>query len=261
MNRKNNKKGFTLIELLAVIIILAVIALIATPIVLNVVDNAKKQANKNSVYGLIDASKLYYAESMLDESKSSKVNGSINLIDEIKISGDKPDSGSVYIDNTGNIALAVVYDKVCYKKNFSENEITESSDVDNCSLNAVQPPQVLKYYEFGLPTTSSSTNFQDVITSSGSNTFIQKEGEQLSVCIYRNNTLECFKNNNFSEEGQHLQSVFGADRCYSEGFNMSCIDHASGHNCDVYGDGYATCGDDANRHSCSVDADGIVDCY
>ena len=38
------KKGFTLIELLAVIIILAIIALIATPIILNVVDDAKKSA-------------------------------------------------------------------------------------------------------------------------------------------------------------------------------------------------------------------------
>lgn len=38
------KKGFTLIELLAVIIILAIIALIATPIILNVVDDARKSA-------------------------------------------------------------------------------------------------------------------------------------------------------------------------------------------------------------------------
>ena len=42
------KKGFTLIELLAVIIILAVIALIATPVVLNVVENARVEAAKNS---------------------------------------------------------------------------------------------------------------------------------------------------------------------------------------------------------------------
>ena len=47
-----NKKGFTLIELLAVIIILAVIALIATPIVLNVIESARKSANKDSAYGL-----------------------------------------------------------------------------------------------------------------------------------------------------------------------------------------------------------------
>ena len=38
------KKGFTLIELLAVIIILAIIALIATPIVLNVINDARKSA-------------------------------------------------------------------------------------------------------------------------------------------------------------------------------------------------------------------------
>ena len=37
-----NKKGFTLVELLAVIVILAVIALIATPIVLNLIKTAKK---------------------------------------------------------------------------------------------------------------------------------------------------------------------------------------------------------------------------
>ena len=38
------KKGFTLIELLAVIIILAIVALIATPIILNVIEDARKSA-------------------------------------------------------------------------------------------------------------------------------------------------------------------------------------------------------------------------
>ena len=38
------KKAFTLIELLAVIIILAIIALIATPMILDVVDNVKTTA-------------------------------------------------------------------------------------------------------------------------------------------------------------------------------------------------------------------------
>ena len=34
-----NKKGFTLIELLAVIVILAIIALIATPIILGIIND------------------------------------------------------------------------------------------------------------------------------------------------------------------------------------------------------------------------------
>ena len=44
MNKKIiNKKGFTLIELLAVISILAIIAVIATPNIVTLVDNSKKQ--------------------------------------------------------------------------------------------------------------------------------------------------------------------------------------------------------------------------
>ena len=42
-------KGFTLIELLAVIVILAIIALIATPIILNIISDTKEESNKRSV--------------------------------------------------------------------------------------------------------------------------------------------------------------------------------------------------------------------
>ena len=134
-----NKKGFTLIELLAVIIILAVIALIATPIVLNVVDNARKSANKDSAYGLLDSAKLYYMESLLDESKSL----SGNLIDKINVSGRKPDSGTVYINNRGEIALAVVYDKVCFTKNYEAADLTESDDINNCKIKVVYKDSIL----------------------------------------------------------------------------------------------------------------------
>lgn len=44
-----SNKGFTLIELLAVIVILAVIALITTPIVLGIINDAKEAANLRSV--------------------------------------------------------------------------------------------------------------------------------------------------------------------------------------------------------------------
>lgn len=42
------KKGFTLIELLAVIVILAIIALIATPIILGIINDAREKANERS---------------------------------------------------------------------------------------------------------------------------------------------------------------------------------------------------------------------
>ena len=53
----NLKRGFTLIELLAVIIILAIVALIATPIILDVVDDARKSAGlseSNMIYSSIN---------------------------------------------------------------------------------------------------------------------------------------------------------------------------------------------------------------
>ena len=44
-----SNKGFTLIELLAIIVILAVIALITTPIILNIINQSKEAANLRSV--------------------------------------------------------------------------------------------------------------------------------------------------------------------------------------------------------------------
>lgn len=65
--KKMNKKGFTLIELLAIIVILAIIAVITVPIILNVIDNAKKGAAKNSVAGYAKAIELAHTEWMYDK--------------------------------------------------------------------------------------------------------------------------------------------------------------------------------------------------
>ena len=48
------KKGFTVIELLAVIIILAIVALVATPIVLNVIDTAEKSAAESEINMIVN---------------------------------------------------------------------------------------------------------------------------------------------------------------------------------------------------------------
>lgn len=63
---KKNMKGFTLIELLAVIVILAVIALIATPIIMNVINDAKKGANKDATFGFAKAVETSIALKMID---------------------------------------------------------------------------------------------------------------------------------------------------------------------------------------------------
>ena len=55
------KKGFTLIELLAVIIILAIVVLIATPIILNVIDDARVSAGRSEANMILSGINNYCA--------------------------------------------------------------------------------------------------------------------------------------------------------------------------------------------------------
>ena len=73
-------KGFTLIELLAVIVILAIIALIATPTILGVVEDARKGAAESSILGWIDAVEKQGMINELDENTANDlVNGTYNV--------------------------------------------------------------------------------------------------------------------------------------------------------------------------------------
>ena len=93
------KKGFTLVELLAVIVILAIIALIATPMILNVIENAKKGASKSSALGYIDA----IEKSILEEELKGNIIDKNKVYDVsdltfINIKGDKPTEGWVQLE-------------------------------------------------------------------------------------------------------------------------------------------------------------------
>jgi len=120
---KMNKKGFTLIELLAVIVILAIIALIATPIVMNLITKARKSAAQDSAYGLVKAAETHYAEALLDNQGEGfpttvftceKVDGA-NVCKttaaagetavELKFNGTKPSAGTVTINSDGEVSL------------------------------------------------------------------------------------------------------------------------------------------------------------
>lgn len=98
-----NKKGFTLIELLAVIVILAIIALISTPIIIGVIDKARIKSAENSAYGIIDAARLAYTESIMSGATISS--GSVT---SLKVSGDKPTAGTFTIGSDGTISITGV---------------------------------------------------------------------------------------------------------------------------------------------------------
>ena len=98
---KEKNKGFTLVELLAVIVILALIALIATPIILNVINDAKKQAAKDSAYGYMDAVEKYIVSSELeDKSIKDRTYRVEELNKKISVKGSTPDNGNIEIKNS-----------------------------------------------------------------------------------------------------------------------------------------------------------------
>ena len=63
------KKGFTLIELIAVLVIMAIIALIVTPLVMSIIRKAKISARKRSVDAYGRSVELAIASYLLDNGK------------------------------------------------------------------------------------------------------------------------------------------------------------------------------------------------
>ena len=70
------KKGFTLVELLAVIVILAVIALIATPMILNLIENVRYQSFTKSMIGYEKQAEIAIA---MDSSITSFETGDLKI--------------------------------------------------------------------------------------------------------------------------------------------------------------------------------------
>lgn len=114
---KKNSKGFTLIELLAVIVILAIIALIATPIVLNLIDKARAGAAQDAAYGVRKAAQLYYSTKMIEDPEgfytqvTFECNGTacVNKADtegkdKLELDGTVPSAGEIVIASDGTIS-------------------------------------------------------------------------------------------------------------------------------------------------------------
>ena len=104
------KKGFTLIELLAVIVILAIIALIVTPVISKVINGAKQRTAVVGSQNYVDSVNKTYALSMLDSKYDYLKDKDIletgfddNELNEIEVSGKKPTYIKIEYDKTKNV--------------------------------------------------------------------------------------------------------------------------------------------------------------
>jgi len=131
------KKGFTLIELLAVIVILAVIALISTPIIIGLIDDARKEAFKNSAYGIIDAGEILYAKEMMNGT-NEEVTFTYNEDGEessptgkkLDYNGTKPQNGQIKVNKEGQVAIAIHNGTYCAEKGYNDGEVIISDKTE-----------------------------------------------------------------------------------------------------------------------------------
>jgi len=170
------KKGFTLVELLAVIIILAVIALIATPIVLDVVESSRKSAFESSTYGIVDTIKLKTAENMLAGLPKTKTY--TFPTEELEMGGEQPKGGSAQVDSSGRIAIAIHNGDLCAIKEFTEGVVrVVEYESSTCiiPLEVVYTPGTLLKIQLG----EGSNNV-------GNFYVLEDNGEELKLIMDRN---------------------------------------------------------------------------
>lgn len=185
------KKGFTLLELLAVVIVLAIIAIITTPVVLNVVESSKKSAFKTSINNMI---KLLRTE-MYGQSDLEKIytvqNGVIHP--NMNLSGKIDGTGVVQIDTNGNIYFCLNHSDGYYA-------IKEYSDIDyyvkegTCSeMNIVNSDKsgatVPEMGRFMVPITWNGTEWikADIENPTGEyNWYNYEEGKWANAAIVKN---------------------------------------------------------------------------
>ena len=231
-----NKKGFTLIELLAVIVVLAIIALIATPIVMNTIKNAKKGAAERTADNYIKQVETAVAESRIDGTKIA--NGTYNIQPDgnlcptagcgendkdkitIDMSGNKPSGGTIKISNGGvskeGITMIVGDYDVKYNQEKNKYEATEKGNTSLiCNLQEGTSQTTGAKYICHL---DSDRTFYVLETSEENVSLIMDRNftddtiSTIAWCIDGGSDNTTCKNINSKEEGtplKHIQDTFG----------------------------------------------------
>ena len=241
-------KGFTLIELLAVIVILAIIALIATPIILGIINDSKKQSSMRSAELYLKSAELAIARKNLTEELGNTectVQQSGNLVCtgvtgevQVDVDGTRPEAGSKITFTNGKITNLSSY-KVENTKYKLENGSLKVDDGAGEEANSTT-----MYYSYDLSGTINVTAAPAEPSTeppTGKNVYIGyniSEGKVSAayICFKRNGEQYCLKGydtNAFSDNTDVLRGAF------SDIANTSAcdLDDDDERNCELRDDG------------------------
>ena len=178
--------GFTLIELLAVIVVLAVIAMITTPIVFGVINTAKK--------GSAEQSTVAYAKAVEDTiaiaamNNKSYANRDDYLYDEIKadVSGSTP-TGGVYALKDG-IVTRGIFCVNGYKVTYSDSQ---AKAYENCTGDDLKWDSILKLEQSsGFYVYPESKQINIVENTSGGKISCTSSDEKVATCSVTGTTIK-----------------------------------------------------------------------
>ena len=265
-----NKKGFTLIELLAVIVVLAIIALIATPIVMNTIKNAKKGAAERTADNYIKQVETAVAEAKLENKSVSNETYDIdkdgNLTGaglpngklEINMSGNKPTSGTVTISNGEVLQIGTTMTVGDYDVIYSNNKCTAATVVYRWSTDSIKKDDIIN--------PNDTSKFTKEASTLGKNYYLKhildkdnKVTESYACAILKGREY-CLRGGNssfYTDNKKILENL--------EGSSLNCKFFTSGSNCGdefVGLDAGSTGGVIANNNdgSCRILGDGSSYC-
>ena len=152
--------------------------------------------------------------------------------------------------------------------------VEDFSETFTCTLSSTAKERIVKaeipiYYAFGDPLTVTDkiinyatlkypADSDKVGAGQQAKVFVKLDGVQKSVCIVKNDSLECFKNNSVDEEQKHVREVFSNITCTRPDSDVSC--DASDFSCYVSSSGYIRCRDEATSFYCYLSSAGSVTC-
>ena len=180
------RKGFTLIELLAVIVILAIIALIATPTILGVIEKARKGAAEQSALGYIDAVEKQVAINQVKDENLIN-DGTYNVpMTDITVKGETPTKGWLKIEKGMVTNYSFVIGKYVVTKGSEtvKGDEPAKSDEEVTKTYPVYSNGTAAYYN---PETNSKCNQSEAVSTTGTKTGCMKwytfndEGENAST--------------------------------------------------------------------------------